>query len=156
MTSGLPRLRGRLKMGKYLDLANGKDNRKGEPQGLSPKKREDGVAEGSVSAGADRPTLDGVAGPELIARIEAMSLQDFARGEWLVEVWSKRLGEKVFYASNDQIAKAFGPLDGVVYTAEELYRVNEMTGDELLLVHRIKKKFAGTIVHRSGAPQEGV
>lgn len=88
----------------------------------------------------------------LIAKIEAMSLQDFEQGQWLVEVWSELLGETVYFASTQEVEEEFGPLDGIAYTARELYRVGELRAQDLLAVHATKKKFNARI--REGLDQD--
>lgn len=69
-----------------------------------------------------------------------MPLSDFEKTGLILKVWSEVLKEHVYFVSSEAVLNR-NPLDAVVYTAQELQAMLEMTPEEVKAAHEVKRAF---------------
>ena len=82
------------------------------------------------------------------AELPDMPLDDFAEAGLVVTVWSELLGRDVLFVSDDVPEDAIREMEGAVYRARELRKLQsiEPSARHLRTVHAVKEIFGGRIV----------
>lgn len=89
----------------------------------------------------------------IIAAIQRREALAFSSRGWLA-IHSEHLGEVVITARDEQAA-ADAPAGAVVYTADEIELLRDVTPDELRQVHEAKKFWNGRITSKGATTSAG-
>jgi hypothetical protein len=77
--------------------------------------------------------------------VARMTLAEFARSGRVVRVRSRLLGEDIWWVANESLRGTVPDPTRAVYTAGELRHLVNISPQDLINIHRIKKTFGGEI-----------